>query len=107
MSPRGVSEIPISKTRIDLLGMDFVDYGGQAAFLQMRDTFSRYPMIVFMGNKTKTEQTAGKVEDAILTHLVGFFGTPDIIIADNGLRFTGGGRKCRSFACIAISLYRR
>ena len=32
-----------------LVGMDFVDYGEYAAFLHSRDTFSRFPVAVFIG----------------------------------------------------------
>ena len=62
MSFLGVSEIPISKTPIDLAAMDFADYDDQATFRHLKETCARYHMITFIGTKTKTEQTVGKVE---------------------------------------------
>ena len=42
-----VAKIPISDTFDELVGMDFVDYGGGATFLHIRDTFSRFACIIF------------------------------------------------------------
>ena len=47
------ANIPISGTFNDLAEMDFVDYGVGGTFLYMRYTFSRYPMITFIGNKKR------------------------------------------------------
>ena len=96
----------LSKTANELLEMTFVDYvGGQATSPQLLDTYARYPHIVFIGNKNKTDQTADKAVGVILAHRVGFFGTPDIIITDNGSGVTVA--KGRNFLAIVISLYIR
>ena len=38
--------------------MDFVDYVDYATFLHVRDTFSRFSAIIFLGGKKREEQTA-------------------------------------------------
>ena len=37
-----VAKIHIANTFNELVGMDFVDYGGHATFLHIQDTFSRF-----------------------------------------------------------------
>ena len=46
-----VTNIPLSKTSDELEGMDFVEYGGRATLLHLRDTFPRYATGEFIGNK--------------------------------------------------------
>ena len=92
---RRVSIIHISKTPNEVEGDDFVDYVGRGTSRLPRDTFSRYRTIVCIGNKEKAELTADIVVGAVLTHWVGFFDTPDIIIADKDPIFTGGVRFCQ------------
>ena len=50
-------------------------------------------------------QTAGKAARSVLGKGIGSFGTPDIILADNGAIFAGGGI---SFSApVATSLHRQ
>ena len=79
---RIVDGITYSMTSDELVGMDFADYGDPETLLHLRDTFSRYSMVTFIGTKTKTEQTADTVVNAILTNWVSFARTPDIILPD-------------------------
>ena len=44
-----VAKIPIANNSNGLVEMDFSDYGGQAAFLRIRDTFSRFAVVTCMG----------------------------------------------------------
>ena len=48
-----VEEIPIANTFNELVAMDFVDYGDQATFLHIQDTFSRFPVITFIGTRER------------------------------------------------------
>ena len=48
-----VAKIPSAITLIGMVKMDFVDYGDYAAFLHIRDTFSRFPALVFIGTKKR------------------------------------------------------
>ena len=41
--------------------MGFVDYGGFAAFLHIKDAFSRFAAITFTGTKKKEDQTEDMV----------------------------------------------
>ena len=43
----GVSKIHITNTFSELVAMVLVDYGDLSTFLRIRDTFSRFPAIVF------------------------------------------------------------
>ena len=52
MFQRG-AKIHIAKNHNALVGIYFVDYVGHATFLHLQDTFSRYPTIVFTGNRVK------------------------------------------------------
>ena len=45
--PDRVDKIQIANTSSGLAEMDFADYGDLAIFLRIRDTFSRFPAIVF------------------------------------------------------------
>ena len=70
---KGGGGVPISKTFDGLTGMDFVDSGSTATSPHTRDTSSRYPTTVFIGNKKKAGKTAGKVVvNSILTRWVSF-----------------------------------
>ena len=42
-----VAKIPIANTFNELVEMDFVDYVDYATFLHIRDTFSRFSVIIF------------------------------------------------------------
>ena len=64
--------------------MDFLPHGRQATCLHLQDTSPRYPTIIFIGSKKKTERTADKAPGAILTHWVVFLRTLDIILEDKG-----------------------
>ena len=59
--------------------MAFVDYGDEATYLHIRDTYSRYHTVTFIGTKTKKEQTADKLVDDVWGNCVSFF-TPGIIL---------------------------
>ena len=48
-----VAKTPISRTFIELVEMDFVYYGGNAEFLRIQDTFSRFPVSLFIGAKKR------------------------------------------------------
>ena len=59
----GVSKIPIANTFNELVEMDFVYYGGNAAFLIARDTFPRFRAIVLRGprkSKNRRQKWAGE-----------------------------------------------
>ena len=49
----GVVKFPISETLNDLVEMDFGAYGGLSAFLNLQDTYARFPTVVFSGAKSK------------------------------------------------------
>ena len=51
----GVAKSLIANTFSELAETDFVDYGDFATFLRIRDTFSRFSVIVFIGTKKKEE----------------------------------------------------
>ena len=61
------AKIPISNTFNELVEMDFVDYGDRAAFLHIRDAFSRSPVIIFLGAKKKEEQTAEMAKENVIS----------------------------------------
>ena len=69
-----VEKIPIANTFSELVGMDFVDYGDRAAFLRIRDTFSRFSAIIFSGAKKKEEQTAEMAKESAISEYVAFLG---------------------------------
>ena len=46
--------------------MDVVGYGDYAAFLHIRDTFSRFSVTAFIGAKKKGEQAAETVRGAVI-----------------------------------------
>ena len=48
--------------------MDFVDYGEYAKFLHIRETFSRFPVSVFIGAKKKEAQKAERVRETAISH---------------------------------------
>ena len=86
---RRVAKIPISKTAIDLSGMDFPDYGDRGHFAIYRILFSRDSVILRIGDKEKVGRAADKVANAILEQRVDFFGTPGIFSADKDAWFNG------------------
>ena len=42
-----VAKIPIANTFNEPVEMDFADYGDHATFLHIRDTFSRFSVVIF------------------------------------------------------------
>ena len=70
-----VANLPIANNFNELVGMDFVDYGNQATFLHIRDTFSRFPLITFTGTKKKEEQTAEMAKETVISEWVDFLNT--------------------------------
>ena len=70
-----VAKIPISDTFDELVGMDFVDYGGGATFLHIRDTFSRFSAIILRGEE-KGERTAEMVKESAISDRISIFGDP-------------------------------
>ena len=62
-----VAKISIANNSNEVVEMDFVDYGGQATFLHIRDTFSRFPVITFMGTKRKEEKTAEMTKGNVIS----------------------------------------
>ena len=74
-----VAKIPIANNFNELAEMDFVDYGGQATFLHIRDTCSRFPAITFTGNKEKGRTNGRNGERNVISEWISFFfGTPEI-----------------------------
>ena len=67
-----VVKILIANNSNELVEMDFADYGGQATFLRIRDTFSRSPFITFMGTKRKEEQTAEMMKEHVISERIDF-----------------------------------
>ena len=53
----GVAKISIARTFNELVEIDFVDYGDFATFSHMRDTFPRFPAIIFMGGVEEDGRT--------------------------------------------------
>ena len=51
----GVAKIQIPDTCNELGGMDFVEFGYRAAFLHIRDSFSRFPATPPSGRKKETQ----------------------------------------------------
>ena len=82
-------KIPIANTSNELVGVDFVDYGDLATFLHIRDNFSRFSAIVFLGTK-KEERTAEMVRESAISNRMAVFGTPGITAVGKDSRFTGG-----------------
>ena len=58
----GAAKIPVSNIFDELAGMDFVDYGDCATFSHIRDTISRFPVVIFPGANKKGLQTAEMVK---------------------------------------------
>ena len=69
-----VAKIPISNTFDGLVDMDFVDYGGYANFLHIRDSFSRFSVVVRTGAKRKGVETAEMFREAAISHWMAAFG---------------------------------
>ena len=69
--------------------MNFVDYGGYAAFLHTHDTFPRFSVVVFTGGEEKDEQTSGMFREAVISHSLSAFCAPEIIVADKDMGFIG------------------
>ena len=57
----GVAKIPIANTPNELVEMDFADRVYLATFLNIRDSFSLFSAIVFLGTKKTEGQTAEMV----------------------------------------------
>ena len=68
--------MPISNTFNGLVEMDFVDYGGYAAFLHIPDTFSRFRAIVYTGAKKRDEQTAEIARVGLIYRCLAVVGAP-------------------------------
>ena len=68
------SKIPIANTFIELIEMDFADCGDLSTFLHIRDSFSRFSAIAFMGAKKKEEQTAEMVREKAISNWSAVFG---------------------------------
>ena len=85
-----VAKMPISNTFSELVEMDFVDYGRHATFLRIQDTFSRFPVIIFLGTKKKQEQTSEMVKASAISEWVASFGAPEITMVYKDSRFVGG-----------------
>ena len=77
---RIVAEIPMTNTFSDLVELNFVDYGGYAAFLHIHDTFSRFSVAVFIGAKKDVGHTSEMALDTAIAHGYSAFGAPDIWI---------------------------
>ena len=90
--------MPISNTPSELVKMDFADNADHSTFLHTRDTFSRFPAIIFSGAKMKEGQTAEMVKESVISEWVSFFGAPEITMADKDPRFTGERGFFRIFA---------
>ena len=84
-----VSKIPIANTLSELVEMDSVYNGDYAAFLHIRDTFSRYSLEVFTWAKKKGEQTAEMALETSIPNWLSVFGAPYIWIADKDMGFIG------------------
>ena len=69
---RGAAKIHISKTSNVVVGIDFEGYGYGETAPHMRDTFSRYSVIIFIRNKKSKGQTADKVANDVLTNWICF-----------------------------------
>ena len=69
--------------------MDFVDFGGLAAFLHIKGTFSRLSSVVFIWSKKIEAQTAEIIRETAIAHWMGVFGKPAIFIVDKDARFGG------------------
>ena len=101
-----VAKIPIASTFNELVEMDFGDYGDHATFLHIRDTFSRFSVVIFLGTKKREEQTAEMVRETVISNWLAVFGAPDILVVDKDKRFVG---KIFQDFCThtAILLYKR
>ena len=72
-----LAKIPIANTFSELVEMDFVDYGDHAAFLRIRDAFSRCPLAVFVGTEEKGGgQTAEIARETAIFHRLSVSGRP-------------------------------
>ena len=52
--------------------MDFVDYGDYTTFLHIRDTFSCFQPLFFLGVKKKEDQTAEMVKESAISARIAF-----------------------------------
>ena len=87
---RRVSKMHISKTFNDLAEMDFVDYGDGGVLFWIYNTISRYYYtITFIGAKKKKGPPSDKSAQSVLTNLISFGRTPDIILGDKDSRCVG------------------
>ena len=57
---RTVGKITTADTFDEIAEMDFVDYGDVETFLHLRDTFSRYSWVTFIGTKKGWEKRMAK-----------------------------------------------
>ena len=70
-----VAKIPIASTLNELVGMDSVDFGGQATFRHIRDSFTRFSSISFdWSGKKERRKTAGAIGDASIPHWLSIIG---------------------------------
>ena len=69
---------------MEFSGLVFVDGGEGAPFLHIQDTFQMSTSITLIGTKKEKAQTAGKAARDVLELWIGFFGTPDKILANKG-----------------------
>ena len=87
----GAARTPISNTFNELVEMDFVDYGGYAAFLQIQDAFVAISCIGFLWAQGKGRPNCINGPRVGYFELVsGVFGAPGIIVVDKDSRSTGG-----------------
>ena len=55
--------------------MGFADYGDYAAFLHIRDAFSRFPVSVFIGAGER--ETSEMARESAISHWLAVFGAPE------------------------------
>ena len=83
-------KIPITYTLIGIAEMDFSDYWDLPNVLHIRDTFSRFSAIAFLGAKKKEEQATEMVRGIAISNWAAVFGAPEFMVPGKGSGFTGG-----------------
>ena len=69
--------------------MDFVEYGEYAARMHIQDDYSRFPVSVFTGAKTKEWRSSEIALVTAIPHRLALFRAPYISIVDEDMGFIG------------------
>ena len=97
-----VSKIAISNAVDELVEMDFVDYGDYSEFLQIRDSLSRFSVVVY-SEKRKRARRAEIGSESAISHLSAALGDPVIIVWSRDMGFIA--KVFQDYRLLVISRY--